>query len=773
MSNPASQVNQTSRPWRRKPRKKHRPFWTVVSLLVMFGMIIVTMLGIYNWSLTLDVPEITEADLVTAQISFVYSADGQQIAELDGGEKRVSVPLSAMPQHLIDAVVAEEDIRFFEHDGVDLRGTIRAIVANGIESLRSGEVTFSQGASTITMQLVRNVLDEREKTLPRKIKEAVLATNFEQTHSKEEILYYYLNEIYLGPRIYGVEAASEYYFGKPVQDISIEEAAVLAGIIKNPGYYSPYYYPDRALNMRNNVLRSMAVYDPQRYGVSAIQAENRPLIVYDSSHDTAVYDHPWFVDYVVEEAIDIVEDMGLDAAYVYTGGLHIYSTLELPVQEAMETVFADDSNFPASRSGDIVESAMAIVEPTTGEIKGLMGGRVYTARRGFNRACDLLRSPGSSIKPLVTYGPAINEGFGAATIINDSPIKYGSWMPKNDDGAFRGNVTLREAVAGSRNICAVQMLKTIGPELGVEYGQKNGLPLVDTDATLAMTLGGLTYGVAPLDMAAAFATFANKGVYIAPHSIRRIETANGEVLYEAAPETHEVFTEQTAYIMTDVLTSVTTYGTGTAARLSGWQTAGKTGTNGLPTALDDPDYAGKRGVKDAWFCGYTTALSGAVWMGYDKKRDADDKLQYMTVAGGTYPARLWKKIMTLALENYEETAHQFTKPDGIVYCGVSRYTGGPGSDVYDMYQADNIRLEQVGDPVSFQKLEICTESGGVSSGQCPSTRTAYYLSDDPVPGPCTIHGSAPVDPGPTPPPDDPGQTETPEPEDNWVWDEED
>ena len=666
---------------KRKHRRKRRIFLSILLILILLGLLACLMVGCYVISLRDELPDITAEDLVNAQTSFVYDGNGAQIAELHGGENRISVSLDEMPDYLIDALIASEDERFYEHNGVDYRSVMRALVVDLVDSLRLGEVTFTQGASTITMQLVRNVLGEYEKQIPRKIKEALLAVEFEKDYEKDEILYYYMNEIYIGPSVYGMQAASEYYFGKDVSDITLSEAALLVGLVRNPGYYSPYTNPENALNVRNTVLGLLAEYKPELYGVSAIEAKSDDLVVFEGDDDGADYMYPWYVDYVISEGTEVLTALGYDSSYIYTGGLRVHTVLDPYVQQVLEEEYAKDENFPDSNTGDIVESAMVIVEPNTGHIKGLVGGRVYTARRGFNRATDLIRSPGSTIKPLVVYGPAVELGYGSGTMIDDSPVSYGSWSPNNDDHTYMGRITMRTAIMRSRNVCAVKLLNQIGVETGYEFGLKLGLPLDITDSgNLAMALGGLAYGVSPLDMAGAFATFASEGIFTEPYAIARIEDAQGNVIYEAQPQREEVFSPQTAYIMTDMLCSAVNGGTGTAAKISGWQTAGKTGTNGLPSAADDPDYAGKNGTKDAWFCGYTTALTGAIWMGYDNKKDEDGTLQYLTnLYGGTYPARLFNTVMTRALENYEN--RDFTRPDGVVGVSVDTKSGMTPSEL--------------------------------------------------------------------------------------------
>ena len=724
-------------PRHRRRKTKHRVLLSLLALIIMLGLICCLLVGGYVMAVAADLPDITAEDLVTAQTSFVYDSQGNEIATLHGGENRITVPLDQMPKHLLDAVVASEDIRFYEHHGVDLRSILRALVVDIRDTIRNRSVSFSQGASTITMQLVKNVVDETEKTLPRKIKQALLAIEFEKHYSKEEILYYYLNEIYMAPSVFGMQAASEYYFNKDVGDLTLAESATLAAILRAPGLYDPYSDAEGVLAVRNAILGTMIKFDPA-YEEAATAAMTEPLSVYEgSSNDEAYYKHPWFVDYVISEAMKVLEEKGLEPELVYTGGLHIHTTLDVDVQEALESAFADPGNFPYSDTGDIVESAMVIVETGSGKVRGLMGGREYTTRRGFNRASDMLRSPGSTIKPLVTYGPAIDLGYGAAYVIDDSPLASGGWSPNNDDFSFMGRITLRRAVMYSRNICAVKVLQQIGAETGWEYGVKNGLPLVESDAGLAMTLGGLTYGVSPMDMAGGFATLGNYGVHIDPYTITDITNAVGDTIYTAEPELVEVFSPAAAYIMTDILTSAVQGGTGTNAAIYGWQVAGKTGTNALPS--EDPDYWGHSGNKDVWFCGYTSALTAAVWMGYDNKKDEYGNLQYMSIYGGSYPAALFSTVMSEALYGYENNG--WYMPDGVSYQTVDTKTGDAPSELTpkDYVTSDLVRsgMGVGGDGTKWVAVEVCLDSKAKATEFCPNKEMSprLVLPDGKTPSP--------------------------------------
>ncbi len=713
-------------------RKGNYPFFSVLLILcAVFLTCCVVMIG-YVVSLKSELPEITAEDLTNAQTSFVYNDQAEVVAELHGGEDRTNVDLAEVSPYFLDSLIAREDIRFYSHSGVDFRSIARALVVDIKDSIASGGVTFTQGASTITMQLVKNVIDETEKTIPRKIKQALLAVEFEKNYGKDEILYYYVNEIYLGPGVYGVEAAADYYFNKSAADLSLSESAVIVGLISNPGLYSPFENPEGCREKRDQVLESLVKYKSE-YAAQAEAAKAEEIQVYvGEEEDESTYQHPWFVDYVISEAEDILSSLGRDSSLVYTGGFNIYTTLNETVQNALETVYSNPDNFPDSSTEDIVESAMAITNPNTGAVVGLVGGREYTARRGFNRATDLIRSPGSTIKPVVVYGPALELGYGTGYVLDDIPFTLGSWSPKNDDGAYMGLITMRTAVIRSRNIYAVKMLQEIGSETGYHYANEMGLNLDPSDAgNLAIALGGLTTGVSPLQMAAAFATFANAGIYTEPYTITSITTSDGEEIYSVDPVQNDVFTAQTAHMMTSMLKDAVSSGTGYRAKISGWETAGKTGTNGLPSGREDPDYAGKSGTKDAWFCGYTQVLSGAVWVGYDNKKDENGTLQYLSnVYGGSYPAQIFNKVMTLALEGQDPVS--FKDPGGISWVDVDTKTGGlPTELTPDEYVRSEMYVSGQG-PTSagvseWRTVQICQDSQCIASAYCPNVTTASRL----------------------------------------------
>lgn len=690
-------------------------------LIIGFGSALGLLLGIVK-----NLPEWKGDDLATESTSFIYDANGDLVVKLHKAENRTPVELSAMPSYLIEAFIATEDVRFYQHFGVDPKRIIGAFIAD----IRNRN--FSEGASTLTMQLVRNaILEDQEKKIERKIKEALLAIQVERQYTKEEILYFYLNEIYFGHGAHGVQAAAQIYFGKDVGKLTLGESAMLAGVVRNPRIYSPFLNPENALKIRNVVLNNMVRYDKISQA-EADEAKEETLQLADYEKNN-VYAYPWFTDYVIDQAEDLLDEAGLESSMLYTGGYRIYSTLDPKIQKAAEEAYDTESFFPESTTSDPIQSAMAVMDPKTGEVKALIGGREHETKRGLNRATDIKRQPGSSIKPIAVYGPALEQGFSPSSIVDDVPTTFGSasnpYKPTNYDGTYRGLITMREAVQYSVNVPAVKFLSIIGVNEGYSFAKKLGLPLDDkNDKNLSLALGGLTRGVSPLDMTAAYCAFDNQGVFIEPYVITKIVDQKGNTVVDVTPQKTIAMKEQTAYLMTDMLKTVVDAGTGTRAKLNR-PVAGKTGTTQLP---DKAIFNSVRGSsnKDAWFAGYTPELVGVVWMGYDEDVDKDGKPNYLKqVYGGQYPAKIWKFVMEKSLQGVPVTA--FTKPPGIVSKEVDIKTGKLPSDLTpvafirnEIFAKDHIPTEMSD---AWVAARICTESGLIANDFCPTTTTGVFL----------------------------------------------
>ncbi len=709
-------------------RKKRRIKKMRVLLVSVIFIIVLAAIITAGWVLSIaaTLPDVSETNLTATQSSALYDQEGELYGNLNAGENRSTVDISQMPQSLIDAFVSTEDIRFYDHFGVDVKRVFGALFKDITSRSKA------QGGSTITMQLARNaILEDQQKKLTRKVKEALLAIEIEKHYSKDEILSLYLNEIYFDGAAYGVQAASKMFFHKDVSELNLEESALLAGVIRNPGIYSPYYNMENAIKVRNTVLGNMHNYKPDVYTDDMVEeARATEINVYEKGASAGSYAYPWFTDYVIESAVDIMDELDLDQSLIYTGGLQIYTTLDPTVQTSMEKIYSNDDNFPSSATADQVESSMVVMDVTNGEVRGVIGGRDYTTKRGFNRGVDLERQPGSTIKPIAVYGPALEAGYSPASVVNDAPTTFGSsYSPKNYDGKWRGLISMRTSIMFSVNMSAVKFMQAMGSTKGWDFARKVGLPLSQDDNNLALALGGITTGVSPLEMAGAYATFANQGVYSEPCCITMIKDAKGGILYEHRPNQTAVMSEQSAYLVTDMLMSVTTGGTGTNAKMNR-PVASKTGTVQLP---NKPEFAGKTGNKDAWFAAYTPELVGVVWMGYDNEKDDDGTIQYLKqIYGGKYPALIWKQVMTASLKDVPVKA--FTMPSGLTSVQIDTKSGLLPSSLTptDYIKSELFNGNNVPTAISdvWEMVKICPDSGKLATDYCPNAVTRVRLKNN-------------------------------------------
>lgn len=688
----------------------------LVGTIGVFGYAFAVIHGMDDWSVD---------SLQYSSTTFIIDNDGKSFEELHAGENRIPLEIDEIPQELIDCFVSTEDTRFYKHKGVDVKRIFGAALAD----IKSGG--FSQGASTLTMQLARNaILEDQSKKIDRKIKEAYIALKIEQQYSKDEIMALYLNTICFGHGAYGVEAASRTYFGKRVNELSLSDYAVLTGLVRNPSLYSPIKNLDNAYKIRDVVLDNLARYKPDEYETAAAAAKNDKIVVAEYQGSGDKYTYAWFTDQVIEEAEDILESMGIDESTLFTGGYKIYTTVDKTVQSLMEEGFANNANFPTGTSTtNKVESAMAVLDNQTGAIRGLVGGREYTTKRGYNRATGMKRQPGSTFKPVSVFAPAIEMGYSPASVVNDVSTSFGgSYTPTNYDGKYRGVCSMRDAAIESRNIPAVKFLQKIGVDYSMHMIEKMGISMADDqNSGLSLALGGMTYGVSPLQMAAAYATFANAGVYNEPYCIRKIENSKGEIIYQHQAVSNTVMKKTTAYLVTNMLMSVTERGTGTRAQISGVDVASKTGTVQLP---DTAAFKGiQNGNKDAWFAAYTPELTGVIWMGYDKDLDDNGKPQYLQqIYGGHYPAMIWKKVIGGASETASRT--KFTVPNGLTYKPIDTKSGLlPGSLTPPQYVKtevfDAINLPTETSDV-WKKVKVCGVTGKAAGPRCPAKEAIRY-----------------------------------------------
>ncbi|NYE58393.1 transglycosylase domain-containing protein [Carboxydothermus ferrireducens] len=588
------------------------------------------------------------------QSSAIYDKNGRFLTQISGSERRTYVKIDELPPYVPQAFVAIEDARFYQHFGIDILGILRAFVVNILKQ------DLAQGASTITQQLVRNVYLTQEKTFARKIKEALLAIQLERVYTKKEILEMYLNVIYFGNGNYGIEEAAQNYFGKPASKLTLGEAAMLAGIPRRPNYYAPTINYDAAVSRKNLVLDKMVEqgYLTQEEAEKAKKEEIKinPKAQNQGNQYAAV------IDKILQES---EEDFGLSREQLNTGGYKIYTTIDREIQRYAEKVFANAQNFPPNTDEILVQGAAAGVDPETGGIVFLIGGRNYGRFGGFNRSFMMYRQPGSAFKPIVDYAPAFEKGYLPSDFIVDEPVVFGDYKPKNYDGTYHGRVTLRKALVESLNVPAVKLLNEIGVDTGYEYAQRFGFELTAKDKNLSLALGGLERGASPLQMAAAYAVFANGGIYRTPHIITKIIDKDGnEIPRKNALEEKRVISEETAYLITDVLVDTVKKGTARRANFGG-VLAAKTGTTEVPFKTP-----GQKGTKDAWIVGYTPDISVAVWMGYDKT----DRFHYLRgVTGGSYPAVILRKIVSYFVQLHGEKP--FTIPGNLVRVSIDEKTG--------------------------------------------------------------------------------------------------
>ena len=601
--------------------------WHLLQILVLSVLVLVlSFFGLlYYFSKDADISGLKNE---LPQATVFYDVN-ENVASKVSANKNEGVSIKQVPDSLKTAIIAIEDHRFYQHKGVDLIGTSRAL----IRDLKAGGMV--EGGSTITQQLTKNTLLTSQKTLNRKMEEVFLALQIEREYSKPEILQMYLNQIYFGNGAWGIKTAASKYFAKEVKDLTISESALLAGLIKAPSALNPYEHMEKATERRNLVLtqmRKQGYISSQQYE----KAKHEKVVLNDRGGDPFRGKFPYYVDQVLDEAIN---QYGLSQDKLLTGGYQIYTELEPTMQTAMEKTYQNDTLFPKGKDR-LIQSGGVLVDPKTGGIRAIVGGRGKHTFRGYNRASQLEAQPGSSFKPLAVYTPALENGWGITDMLKDEPMTFGDYQPSNYDHQYAGEVPMYEAVKESKNVSAVWLLNELGIEEGLDSIKRFGISLDKNDRNLSLALGGLHKGVSPLNMAEAFAVFPNHGVRVKTHAIKKIVDADGNVIAEWKTKKERVTTKAVTDNMTTMLLGVVEQGTGSAAQIPGRETAGKTGSTQVPIK-------GINGVKDQWFVGYTPQLVGAIWVGYDKT----DANHYVTPISKKGSAVVFREVMTEALKN--------------------------------------------------------------------------------------------------------------------------
>ena len=582
-----------------------------------------------------------------AQTSSLYDADGELMSELRGVENRTLVSLSEVPKHTQLAFIAAEDLRFYTHKGIDVYRIFGALRSN----LRSGSRV--EGASTITQQLAKLTHLSSEKTIRRKLEEVFLAFQIERQYSKDEILEMYLNTVYFGRGAYGLQAAARAFFGVDAGELTLVQSASLAATIKAPSVYAPHMGPESNKSRRNYILQTMlenGFITQEEYDEAAGQS----LWVLAEQEDTQVYS--WYVDEVLRESS---ERLGLTTDEVIRGGFSIYTAFDDRLQRIADDVYADSSLFPSGASdGTPMQSAMAVVDTNSGAVRAMIGGRDYAIKRGLNRATQMRRQPGSALKPLAVYGPALEKGYTTASVLLDEKTTFsGGYTPRNAGDRYYGNVTMRTAVRNSLNTTAVRLLDEIGIDTSIEYLTRMGIPTQENDKNLSLALGSMTYGVTPVELAAAYVPYANGGVYHEPYCVEKIVSSGGDVVYQHENSGRRVISEQNAYLMTSLLQSVVSSGTGTRMLSANTPVAGKTGTVSM-----------SGGNRDIWMAAYNTELSVTVWMGFDQT-DAKHKIPN-GITGGKNTASVAAAFFKKAYADRDKP--KFTEPDGLVWLTLDK-----------------------------------------------------------------------------------------------------
>ena len=632
------------------------------------------------------------------QTSKIIAADGMVITELHGEQNREKVTLDQICPDLQNAVIAIEDERFYRHGGVDWEAIIRAFWTNVVQ----GRVV--QGASTITQQYVKNNLTGKERTYWRKVEEASLADQIERRYSKDKILEMYLNDIYFGQGCYGVKKTSQTFFGKEPSELSLEEAALMAAIIRIPNYYSPYINPGAATERRNVVLDKMAElgYITQS---QAEEAKGKPVKVNEIPKEAPSQMAPYFVEYVKKYLYNVfASDQELRAKFgdlppddiIFRGGLRVYTTIDPTLQTYAEEAVKTTLNEPGDPS-----AALCAIDPRTGEIKAMVGGKDYSELQ-YNIAAQGGRQPGSAFKVFVLT-TAISNGISPYKYYDSSPTTLDfpdgtKWKVHNAEGSSYGEIDVYTATVRSVNVVFARLIRDVGPQRVAQMAQAMGIT-TPIDPYPSIALGALTNGVNPLEMASACGTLANNGVYVQPICVTKVTDADGNVIFENNPKGKRVVREDVASVVNSILEDVVSHGTGRAARI-GRPQAGKTGTT--------DNYA------DAWFVGYTPDLSAAVWVGYSQGLVPMRDVHGITVYGGTFPAEIWAQFMEKALATVPPI--DFPKAE---------------------FGQENEENQS-----EWVTCNICTQSGLLATPFCPHTEIRYFRKGEEPTETCPLHSSS-------------------------------
>ena len=702
----------------------------VVCIIIGAGIVAGVFFGLFGEDLKIT----ADALNIKTENSVLIDINGNEVAKLNGDENREVILMSEMGEYLPKAFVAIEDKRFYDHNGVDIKRTLGAV-------LKYATGNSSYGGSTITQQLIKNATGDKKKDWTRKVREIVKAYQIEREMSKDQILESYLNTIPLGggaKNVYGVKVAAKFYSDKQPSELSLAESAYIAGINHSPNVYNPF---KETPNTEKIVKRTKTVLDEmkeqgkiekEQYD-QAIQEVDAGLAFKEgnvTSNNSLTQNEEAAVKQVINQYAD-EHDLEYKVAeqQIKSGGYKIYITENKEIQSIVDKEYTENTSWMTTtksknkkdENGNKItvqmQSGMAIIDHKTGYVVASRGVLGEKTAWGTDRATSAGMQPGSSIKPIAVIAPSLQEGLiTPATVVDDTPASFGSYKPHNDDRTYKGLYNIRSILRESRNLPEVKMMKTLGPSKSIEYLKAFGISTVDEskDAGLSLALGGVSNGISPLEMAAAYATLANDGVYIEPTFYIKVEDSKGNIVLEKKQETHRVISEQNAYLVQSLLTEPTGTGltgssgaTATGARVSGQQTCGKTGT------ADE--------TKITWFCGFTPYYSGAMYFAYDEK-DA-------RAPGSGAVARRWGGIMNKVHKGLESA--KFEKPSNIVSATVCKYSGllptenCSGHTYTEMFVKGTVPSKTCSTHV---KLKICKETGKIANEFCKEVEEKVFIT---------------------------------------------
>ena len=618
---------------------------TILLIFLITGLLFACIFAYYVKTCLTPNTNISLEDYKLSESSTIYYQDSsgqwQELVTLAGKQKRIWVDYEQIPWYMEKALVAIEDKRFYEHKGVDWYRTAGAFV----EMFAKMETSY--GGSTITQQLIKNLTGKDDVTIQRKLTEIFGALELEKKYDKEEIVEWYLNAVYFGEGCWGVQTAAETYFGKDVSELTLAQAACIVGITNKPTLYDPFYNEEKNKERQETILREMydqGYIDYQMY-IDAVNEDISSALVHSPGEEYSQEIYTYYEEMVIDDVItDLMELKGISykaaSSLLYNGGYSIYCCIDPNIQAIVDNVYQNVENIPTTyRSSQQLQSSIVIMDPYTGEVKAISGGvGEKTINFGLNRATKTQRPPGSSFKPIASYGPATELGYiTPTTMVNDSAgihLSGTSWYPNNDGGGHMGAVSILQALQYSLNTVAAQIIDKIGPQTAYDFLQTRlGVTsLVPDDCSYApMALGQLTNGITVREMAQAYCSFVNDGIFTYARSYTKVLDSDGSVLIDNTPETIVAFSPNTAHVMTYMLQNATAYGTGGEAYLGTMPVAGKTGTS--------TDY------KDRWYVGCTPYYVAAVWTGYDQPERIS--------CYGNPAAQIFKKIMRPIHEGLE------------------------------------------------------------------------------------------------------------------------